>query len=60
MEEVRPCDLESFNIHESKNTGLSMYNRKLTLCRDARPHSAIPRNAGLAGEKQGLTNSLSG
>lgn len=33
--------------------GLSMYKRKLTLCRDSRTHSAIPRNAGLAGEKAG-------
>lgn len=49
--EVGPCDLQLFNIYESKNTGLSMYNRKLTLGRDSRAHSAIPRNAGLAGKK---------
>ena len=60
MEEVRPCDLKSFNIHESKNTVLSMYKRKLPLCRHAQLHSALLRNARLAGEKQGLTNPLRG
>lgn len=60
MEEVRPCDLKAFNIHESKNTVLSVYKRKLPLCRHAQPHSALLRNAGLPGEKPGLANLLHG
>lgn len=60
MEEVRPCDLKSFNIHESKNTVLSMYKRKISLCRHAQPHSVLLRNAGLGGEKPGLANPLHG
>lgn len=40
--------------------GLSMYKRKLTLRRDRRALSAIPRNAGLAGEKAGPDSPTSG